>query len=274
MTAAATYSDTEMTERLTLLGVQQSDCLFVHSSLRALGKFVPKRVPEGFNGLLQVLLEAAGKMGTIIVPTFNFSFCKGKAYDLQNTPCEGMGAFSEFVRKHPSSIRSRHPFQSVAAVGALAREIGAAQSRTAFSSGSAFDIMLRNNCKILFFGVNFVETFVHVAEERANVSYRFWKTFTADFIDNGVSNEISVDFFARKLDLVPEPKIDNDKLGRIMREKKIIKTETLGAGRISICSSVNLVNELTARLLEDPYCALTARPTESMAPAGRTSLSG
>jgi len=256
-----------MTERLTSLGVQQSDCLFVHSGLRALGKFVPTRVHQGFDGLLQVLLEAVGETGTIVVPTFNFSFCKGKAYDRQNTPCEGMGAFSEFVRQHPSSVRSRHPFQSVAAIGALAREIGAIQSRTAFSSGSAFDIMLQNNCKILFFGVDFVETFVHVAEERANVSYRFWKTFTADFIDNGVSNRISVDFFARKLDLVPEPEIDNSKLGRVMREKKVIKTENLGAGRISICSAVNLVGELTKQLLEDPYYALTARPTESMASA-------
>jgi aminoglycoside 3-N-acetyltransferase len=261
----ATYTDTEMTERLRSFGVQQSDCLFVHSGLRALGEFVPTRVPRGFDGLLQIFLEAVGKTGTIVVPTFNFTFCKGKAYDRQSTPCEGMGAFSEFVRRHPLSVRSRHPFQSVAAIGGLAREIGAAQSRTAFSPASAFDIMLRNNCKILFFGVDFVETFVHVAEERANVSYRFWKTFTAEFVDDGAGNRIHVDFFARKLDLVPEPTIDNNKLGRIMREKKIIKTENLGAGRISICSAVDLVDELTRRLLEDPYYALTARPTESMA---------
>jgi aminoglycoside 3-N-acetyltransferase len=249
------------------LGVQQSDCLFVHSGLRALGKFAPTRVPEGLDGLLHVLLEAIGKTGTIAVPTFNFGFCKGLPYDRQNTPSEGMGAFSEFVRRHPLSVRSRHPFQSVAAIGALANQIGTAKGHTAFSPEGAFDVLLRNNCKILFFGVDFVETFVHVAEERANVPYRFWKTFTADFTDNSITNRISFDFFARKLDLVPEPEIDNNKLGRILRDKKIIKTESLGAGYMSICSTVKLVNELTARLLADPYYALTARPGDLIAPS-------
>lgn len=267
MTIAAKYSDTEMADRLTSLGVQRGDCLFVHSGLKALGKFVPTRVPEGFDGLLQVLLDAVGKTGTIAVPTFNFGFCKGSPYSRQNTPSERMGAFSEFIRQHRSSIRSRHPFQSVAAIGTLAKQIGSAQARTAFSPGSAFDVLLRNNCKVLFFGVDFVETFVHVAEERANVSYRFWKTFTGDFSDNGINHRISVDFFARKLDLVPEPEIDNEKLGRVMREKRIIKTENLGAGYISICSAVNLVNELTARLIEDSYYVLTRRPSGSLAPA-------
>ena len=117
-------------------------------------------------------------------------------------------------------------------------------------------MMLNYGCKILFFGVYFVETFVHVAEERARVPYRFWKTFTGDFIDRGVSNRVAIEFFARKLDLVPEPLIDNERLGRVLREKEIITSVSLGSGYVSICNASDLVDVLTDRLISNPSFAL------------------
>jgi aminoglycoside 3-N-acetyltransferase len=252
----ASYTDAELTSRLNALGVAKGDCLFVHSSLRSLGKFVSRQGGDGPESLFDAFIETIGESGTLVVPTFNFAFCKGKPFDRQKTPSEKMGAFSEFVRRHPSALRSRHPFQPVSAVGACATEIADAQGRSAFSPGSAFDTMLKCECKILFLGVDFVETFAHVAEERANVPYRFWKTFTGDFIDRGQPNRISVEFFARKLDLVPEPRIDNDKLGRDLRERKIIASTSLGGGHVAICNARDLVDELTDRLVEDPSYAL------------------
>jgi aminoglycoside 3-N-acetyltransferase len=252
----ASYTDTELASRLHALGVEPGDCLFVHSSLKSLGKFVSRQGGDGPESLFNAFIEVIGESGTLVVPTFNFGFCQGRPFDLQNTPSERMGAFSEFVRRHPSALRSRHPFQSVSAFGSLATEIAAATGRSAFSQGSSFDTMLKRGCKILFFGVDFVETFAHVAEERANVPYRFWKTFTGDFIDRGRSDRISVEFFARKLDLVPEPRIDNAKLGRTLREGKIIASMSLGAGQIAIGNARDLVDELTDRLVEDPSYAL------------------
>jgi aminoglycoside 3-N-acetyltransferase len=252
----ASYTDVELISRLNVLGVAKGDCLFVHSSLRSLGKFVSQQRGDGPESLFNAVVEMIGESGTLVVPTFNFGFCQGRPFDLQNTPSEKMGAFSEFVRRHPSAHRSRHPFQPVSAFGTYAAEIAGAQGRSAFSPGSSFDTMLKRECKILFFGVDFVETFAHVAEERANVPYRFWKTFTGDFIDQGRSSRVSVDFFARKLDLIPEPRIDKDKLGRELRERKIIASASLGGGHVAICNARDLVDELTGRLVEDPSYAL------------------
>jgi aminoglycoside 3-N-acetyltransferase len=251
-----TYSEAQLAACLKTLGVAKGDCLFIHAALKSLGKFTPQREGDAFGALLAVLLDAVGQDGTVVVPTFNFGFCQGQPFDRQNTPGEGMGAFSEFIRRHPSALRSRHPFQCVAAIGRLAAEIADARGRSAFAPGGAFDLMLHRKCKILFFGVYFVETFVHVAEERADVPYRFWKTFTADYIDAGVSNRIAVDFFARKLDLVPEPAIDNHKLGRLLREKGIISSTSLGSGEVSICDATVMVDELTERLKQTPSYAL------------------
>ena len=254
---ALTYSETQLAACLKTLGVAKGDCLFIHAGLKSLGKFTPQKEGDVLGALLGVFLDAVGENGTVVVPTFNFGFCKGQPFDRQNTPGEGMGAFSEYVRRNPSALRSRHPFQCVAAIGKLAVEIANAQGISAFSSGSAFDLMLNWRCRILFFGVNFVETFVHVAEERANVPYRFWKTFTADYIDEGVPNRISVDFFAKEVGFgPPEPHIDNNKLGHLLREKGIISSTSLGSGEVSICDATIMVDELTKVLKENPSYAL------------------
>jgi aminoglycoside 3-N-acetyltransferase len=252
----AAYSAPEVTSCLEQLGIGKGDCLFVHSGLKSLGKFVPPAGKNSLDALLDAFVQAIGEDGTLVVPTFNFGFCKGKAFDLQHTPSEGMGAFSEFIRLKPEALRSRHPFQSVAAVGRLAAAIAGAQGRSAFAPGGAFDVMLKHGCKIVFFGVYFVETFAHVAEERALVPYRFWKTFTGEFVDGETSRRIQVDFFARKLELVPEPVLDIEKLGRFLRDRKIIASAGLGSGSVSVCNAQALVDELTARLVADPSFAL------------------
>lgn len=250
------FSETELASALHAVGIGKGDCLFIHAGLRNLGKFVSRQGSAGPEALLEAFIDVVGMEGTLVVPTFNFGFCQGQPFDRQNTPGDRMGALSESLRRHPSALRSQHPFQPVAAIGAAAAEIAEAQGRSAFSQGSAFDVMLKRNCKILFLGVDFVETFVHVAEERANVPYRFWKTFTGDVIDRGISERVSVDFFARNLELVPEPRIDNDKLGRDLRDCKIIASSPLSAGRIAVCDARDLVDHLTEKLRDDPSYAL------------------
>ena len=250
------YSERDMRLCLQSLGVKNGDCLFIHTALKGLGKFTPHIEGNALEVMLDVFTETVGEAGTIVVPTFNFAFCKGEAFDLQNTPCNRMGAFSEFVRKKTTAKRSRHPFHSVAAIGRKAFDIANAEAKSEFADGSSFDVMLKLNCKILFFGIDFVETFVHVAEERAEVPYRFWKTFTGDFIKGNEKKRITVNFYARKLDAEPEPVLDVDKINKYLRSRGIIKSADLGSGRVSICNGSEMVNELTKKFKEEPLFSL------------------
>ena len=201
-------------------------------------------------------MQSIAPGGTLIVPTFNFGFCKGLDYDPALTPSERMGQFAEYVRLRDDSLRSRHPFQSVAAVGALAERIASRDSRSAFSEHSSFEAMLDCDCKIVFFGVEFVETFCHIAEERAKVDYRFWKTFRANVVEDGVAQPRDVEFYARKLDMQPEPHIDNDKLFRHLSGGGILKPVPLGSGTISVVRAKELVDHLTEQLRADNRFAL------------------
>jgi aminoglycoside 3-N-acetyltransferase len=246
------YLETNIRDSLIKLGVKSGDCLFVHSGLKSLGKFIPKNNVHALEALLNLFLDAVGDDGTVIVPTFNFAFCSGAVYDRNETPCDHMGAFSEYVRLHKSSYRSLHPFQSVAAIGRNAIKISGSLGFSGFSKGSSFDVLLQLNCKILFYGVNFVETFVHIAEERAKVPYRFWKTFTGDIIDGETKKTIDINFYARRFDLEPEPRVDVEKINRYLREKKIISSTNLGIGEVSICNGNEMVNDLTDKFVAEP----------------------
>ena len=253
------YGESDLKDALLNLGVKRGDCLFIHSALRALGRFTPARKLNGLEAILEVLKECVGETGTLAVPTFNFAFCKGEIIDIQKVPGDGMGALSEYIRQHNDSLRTYHPFHSISVIGKNADYIFKSKGYSEFSEGSFFDALLKTRCKILFYGVDFVETFVHLAEERAKVPYRFWKTFHGEVIDNGGLKSIDVNFYARNLDLVPEPQLDIFKISSYLKGRGLIQSTPLGAGIISICDANLLVDDLTEKLKEDPNFALMAQ---------------
>ena len=246
------YSEKDIRDSLLALGVKKGDCLFVHSGLKALGKFIPNNDVNRLEALLNVFLDVVGDKGTIVVPTFNFAFCSGAVYDRNKTPCDGMGAFSEYVRLHKNALRTLQPFHSVASIGANAITISDAVGFSEFSEGSFFDVLLQLDCKIVFYGVSFVETFVHVAEERGKVPYRFWKTFTGEIIDGELRNTATINFYARRFDIDPEPRVDIEKINQYLRGKKIISSTNLGTGKVSICNSNQMVSDLIEKFMDEP----------------------
>lgn len=256
----STYTEKDVRDCLLALGVKKDDCLFIHSGLKSLGKFIPAYDANSLDSLLNVFLDVVGEKGTIVVPTFNFAFCSGEVFDREKTPSVGMGAFSEYVRFHKNAHRTHHPFHSVAAIGGNAIEISESVGFSEFSEGSFFDTLLKLECKVLFYGVSFVETFVHIAEERAKVPYRFWKTFAGDVIDGGKRKTVTINFYARRLDLEPEPRVDVEKINQHLRGKGIIKSINLGSGSVSICDSNQMVNELIEKFSDEPNFPLIKSP--------------
>lgn len=246
------YTSSDIIEALGKLGIGKGDSIFVHSALRSLGKFLIPGESNKLDELLKAFIGKISEEGTITVPAFNFSFCEGEPFDVQSTPGVDMGAFSEFLRVHPRSKRTKHPFHSISALGKYASLIEGSIGETEFSEGSFFDTLLKLNTKVIFFGVPFVETFVHIAEERALVNYRFWKTFSGNFTDLGKTEWKLFKFYARKLELNPQPRVDVDKINLYLREKKIIKSTRLGEGEISVCSSNEMVEELMGKFKSDP----------------------
>ena len=98
-------------------GIEQEDRILLHSSFKRTFNYIRN---NGYNfvtsDVLDSLIEYFSPNGTIVFPTFNFSFNDGEKYEYHNTPSQ-MGIVTELARKHPSAVRTLNPVYSFAIFG-------------------------------------------------------------------------------------------------------------------------------------------------------------
>ncbi len=269
---------------LEALGVRRGDGLLVHSALQFLGR------PEGgvgmyYDALCTVLgieigqkRQVAGRAnpvaqpsalacGTIAVPAFNFAFTRGEAFDRRETPSQGMGAFSEYVRQRPDALRTPHPIQSLAVVGLHAADLAGRDTPSAFDPGSAFERMLELGFQLLLLGAEIqAVSMVHYSEQRARVPYRYWKDFSGRVRvdppndDSGIAwwERRSYRMFARDLDL--DPRLNLSPIQNLLQERRQWASLPLNYGRISLCRLVDFVKASDQLLAVDPWVLVENRP--------------
>jgi aminoglycoside 3-N-acetyltransferase len=169
---------------LRTLGVRRGQDLLVHSSLHSIGP-----VAGGAEAVLAALREVAGPGATIVVPTFTTGnsgssiafraateglsqagleryLADMPGFDPVTTPSGGMGAFAEFVRACPGSLRSSHPQTSFAALGTAAYDcIRDHRLDCHLGESSPLGWLYRRNATVLLLGVDYeVCSAFHLAE--------------------------------------------------------------------------------------------------------------
>ena len=106
------------------------------------------------------------------------------------------------------------------------------------------------NCKILFLGNSFTETFFHIAEEKAAVPYRFWKNFSGNLIKNSSKKRIEIKYYARNFEENPEPMVDVSKLFKFLDGLNIFTKTNNEKINLMICSSNSYVDNCLIKLKE------------------------
>ncbi len=183
-------------------GIENGDILLVHSALGRL-------LRNGFGGeklnpaiILDTLLAAVGEAGTLLLPLFNFDFCKGVAFDVRTTSSH-MGVLTEAGRLHPGAIRTGHPVYSFAVIGKRSAEFQNVMNESAYGADSPFAILHQMNGKIGVIDLPDQNsmTFYHYVEESLRVPYRYDKNFTADYTDaNGKCSEKTFKIYVRDIE--------------------------------------------------------------------------
>ncbi len=105
-------SKRQLVAELRALGVEKGMDLMVHSSLSAIG-----RVRGGAATVVDALLEAVGKSGTLLMPSFNH--LAAKVYNPLATPTTN-GSIPDNLWRRSEAARSMQPTHAVAAMGARA----------------------------------------------------------------------------------------------------------------------------------------------------------
>lgn len=245
------YTQHQLSEAMKTVGLKQGDVVFTHSSIGFLG--YPRQV-QNASGICRVIFDAffavLGKEGTLVVPTFTYSFPQEKDFDLENTPST-VGMFSEYVRCLPGSFRSSDPIFSVSAIGAKSGDITKDVSRECFGLGSVWERLYNLNAAFMNIGIDVGSTFIHYIEQRLKVPYRYKRLFAGYLIEGSQKKRSGVVHFARDLTYRAATP-DFTKLAQDARESGLAKIIPIGKSEINMIRAREMFELCRQKLKVDP----------------------
>lgn len=242
----------ELRNALGSVGVARGDTLFCHVSLDALGTLESTDSPQL---LLNCLLETVGDEGTILVPTYTFSFCRQEEFNVRNSPTQRgpwstSTDFLEFVRSRPGAVRSRDPIYSVAGIGQRAKELLMDLPNTCFGKGSLHDRLVQAGGKICTIGVGLQEvTFLNHVEEMADVPLRFKKLYTGYIRESSVREKLG--WICSVPLLTQQEKLDGKWLDELCKSSGRCESAHVGSGEILCMAAADIADLLSAALASD-----------------------
>lgn len=184
--------------------IQKGDIVYVVSDVLELAKQAREH-GERFDRdcFLESLQRKVGETGTLLIPTFNWDFCKGIPFDYVKTSCR-TGALGTAALKRQDFVRTKHPIYSFAVWGKDRDWLFEQDEPNSFGENSLFDYMYRKDAKALVIGLDAMDglTFMHHVEQMVGVPFRFHKIFAADYTDwNGVTTRKEYTMYVRDLDM-------------------------------------------------------------------------
>lgn len=184
---------TEFKENLKKLKFKDGDIIFLVSDMTKLLINNREISPDyTLNSILDALLDVVGNNGTILLPTYNFDFCKGITYDYLNTPSRS-GALGKAALKRKDFVRTTNPIYSFAVAGKDKNKLYNLKHSSCFGNDSPFYYLHKNNSKYFSIGIDIKDsgfTPGHYIEEKVRVSYRYFKDFTGKYIDKNKTEKI------------------------------------------------------------------------------------
>lgn len=195
------YTKSEFITAIRSVDINAGDLVMVHCGFDRLGMLMEgvKSSNELSASIMDALMEIIAD-GTLVVPTFSYSFSNSEIFDPKTTSCPLMGQFSEYFWRQNGVYRNLDPFLSVAAIGPLAKSITKIYANTSFGKNSFFDRFTRMGGKILCIGVELRwATILHSYEEEFKVPHRYKNFFTGYIRDENQFRKISWIYNVRPL---------------------------------------------------------------------------
>ncbi len=246
------YSSNDISMALCDVGLKKGDIVFSHSNIGFLGNPVGGNYPENvFNTILNGFFDVIGSSGTLVVPTFTYSFSRGRIFDPDKTPSD-CGFLTEQIRLHPDAYRSEDPHVSVASIGMRADELTKNVPENAYDTNSFFDRFYKADGVICNFNLDAAYvTFIHYIEKALKVPYRFDKTFTGVFQKAGMEEirkgTIWVRYLTKGTFQSPHA------LNQLIKERNLYKVAKIGRGSIGLIKAKDMFNLIQEVIITRPW---------------------
>lgn len=244
------YTQDEVRAALKQSGLVSGTAAIVHASLFALGHMVDDN-GDFAQTWIDLLLEAVGPDGAIILPAFTYSYCKGKVYDPHKSLSTVSLLANQAIVTH-QGYRTLDPiFSYVILPGseAVAKKVAAYQfSNVCFDMDNSIVGLARSisdnpvicepkaNDEFSSF------TVIHFAEQKVHRETRFMKVFKGTTIINGAPQQTECHYFCRVL--IPNTEIDFSRLdlsaNRVSLGNGGIESYQLNAYLEGCCKAISL----------------------------------
>ena len=94
------------------IDISEGDIVYVASDILKLSIFYKQnKILFDPNIFIDTLIKIVGDKGTLLFPTFNWDFCKGKIFDYKKTP-SNCGSLSNIALQRSDFKRTKHPIHS------------------------------------------------------------------------------------------------------------------------------------------------------------------
>lgn len=251
------------------MGVRAGDLLFVHSKLSGLGY-----VEAGIPGVIEDLRAAAGKRGTLAMPTFsqNYPGMNEEPYDRTRSPSTA-GRITDAFWRMPGVPRSDNPCHSIAAVGPKAEFLTAPHGNwDMFDRAGPFGKLYDENAWIVFLGCSLASnTTLHAVEAWALPYLPPMYLYASD--GKGGRREVLCRQFP---DWCREwyGKGEDGKIQKRLFARKVIAKRTVGRGAVYAMRARTLVDTCLRILKREPAILLCENTRCRTCPACRAMLDG
>lgn len=234
--------------------IKQGDIVYIVSDILKLSVVCRENGERmDLNRFIDSIQQKVGPEGTVLIPTFNWDFCKGETYDIRKTVSR-TGALGNAALKRTDFQRTRHPLYSFMVWGKAKEELANADGKDAFGEDSVFGYLYRNKAKALVIGLPTLSglTFIHYIEQMVGVPYRYSKDFTAGYIDeNGVETVKTYSMYVRDLDMDPKHINGFEPLGKILEEKGISVNYLINGIPFHVVNLVEMYPVVEADILQN-----------------------
>ena len=214
-------------EILSSSGLKKNDRVLLHSNIKPLYKYLNKlNYKFKIEDIVDCIIEYFNNKGTIIIPAFNFDFCKGVSFDSKNTVSQ-MGVLSEVFRKKAQNNRSWHPVYSFSIHGNIPKDYLDFKNYDAFGKKSMFHWLNDGKIAILDLPDQNSMTFYHYAEQTFKAKWRYNKKFRADYInfDGKITNNLETSIFVRKIEKDFQIVTDVTGMQKRLEKKELYKSK-------------------------------------------------
>lgn len=257
------YSKNDIIKSLKNVGVLPGDNIFIHSNIGFCGRLEDANSPQEFYNIYkEAIFEVITKKGTLVVPTFSYSFCHKKIFDKDNTEST-CGFLSEMLRKDPESERSEDANFSISAIGENAKYFTQDAPEYSFGKGSFWEKFIEKDGK--FCNINFDlgagSTLFHYVERELNVAYRFDKPFEGIFKSGNKEEKRVYYHFCYDLEK-PNNGPDGTKFDYLAKKIQIAKTANLGKGQIVFISARDTFDLIKKEIEVDPAFLIVGNSIE------------